>query len=240
MRLIVACHAGIGTSQLLMEKLKKHFHFQIIDIVSSHEAGNLKEGQADLLYEKVPEEAGTLMPKVEEIVNGYFTRSQEKDPYTPGISQLLPASHIQLDIECVTWQEAIRASAERLLELGYIEPCYVEAMIRNVEENGPYIVLVKGFAVPHEGIDKGVKKTGMNLIRLKEPVNFDAEENDPVKFVCCMSAADHQTHLKAFFHLVNLLRNPEFLSDLEKCSTPEEAALRIRYYEEKTDKEGWS
>ena len=26
---IVACHAGIGTSQLLLEKLKKHFNFQI-------------------------------------------------------------------------------------------------------------------------------------------------------------------------------------------------------------------
>ena len=44
-RVIVACHAGIGTSRLLLERLKKHFNFRIVDIVSSHEAGNLKEDQ---------------------------------------------------------------------------------------------------------------------------------------------------------------------------------------------------
>lgn len=49
-------------------------------------------------------------------------------------------------------------------------------MIHNIEENGPYIVLTKGFALPHEGIDKGVRITGLNLLRLSRPVNFDAEE----------------------------------------------------------------
>jgi hypothetical protein len=29
---------------------------------------------------------------------------------------------------------------------------FIYAMIANIEENGPYIVLSKGFAVPHEGI----------------------------------------------------------------------------------------
>jgi galactitol-specific phosphotransferase system IIB component len=50
---IVACHAGIGTSQLLLEKLKQHFRFQIVDVVSAHEASRLKEGQADLIISTV-------------------------------------------------------------------------------------------------------------------------------------------------------------------------------------------
>ena len=85
--------------------------------------------------------------------------------YSPALSQLLPASHIQLDIECENWQQAVRKSARKLLELGYIEESYIDAMIHNIEENGPYIVLTKGFALPHEGIDKGVRITGLNLIR---------------------------------------------------------------------------
>lgn len=296
-RVIVACHAGIGTSQLLLERLKKHFNFRITDIVSSHEAGNLKAGQADLvistvplkhceiecivvspllkdedyieignkvdqlrtrevftdtqeteaktpetllnaigtiLYDKVPDEAGTLMTEISRQVADFFcTDPVVSEGYSPALSQLLPASHIQLDIECGDWQQAVRRSAKKLLELGYIEETYIDAMIHNIEENGPYIVLTRGFALPHEGIDKGVHKTGMNLIRLKKPVNFDAEEYDPVEFVCCMSATDHKTHLKAFFNLVNMLKEPEFMKNLRESRTSEEAAEVIRQYEKK-------
>lgn len=294
-RVIVACHAGIGTSQLLLERLKKHFNFRITDIVSSHEAGNLKAGQADfvistvplkhceienivvspllrdedyieignkvdqlrarevftdtpeteaktpetllneigtILYDRVPDEASALMTEIGQKVADFFrTDPVVAEGYSPALSQLLPASHIQLDIECENWQQAVRKSARKLLELGYIEESYIDAMIHNIEENGPYIVLTKGFALPHEGIDKGVRITGLNLIRLSRPVNFDAEEYDPVEFVCCMSATDHKTHLKAFFNLVNMLKDPGFLQALRECQTAEEAAEIIRQYE---------
>lgn len=294
-RVIVACHAGIGTSQLLLERLKKHFNFRITDIVSSHEAGNLKAGQADfvistvplkhceienivvspllrdedyieignkvdqlrarevftdtpeteaktpetllneivtILYDRVPDEASALMTEIGQKVADFFrTDPVVSEGYSPALSQLLPASHIQLDIECENWQQAVRKSARKLLELGYIEESYIDAMIHNIEENGPYIVLTKGFALPHEGIDKGVRITGLNLIRLSRPVNFDAEEYDPVEFVCCMSATDHKTHLKAFFNLVNMLKDPGFLQALRECQTAEEAAEIIRQYE---------
>lgn len=294
-RVIVACHAGIGTSQLLLERLKKHFNFRITDIVPSHEAGNLKAGQADfvistvplkhceienivvspllrdedyieignkvdqlrarevftdtpeteaktpetllneigtILYDRVPDEASALMTEIGQKVADFFrTDPVVAEGYAPALSQLLPASHIQLDIECENWQQAVRKSARKLLELGYIEESYIDAMIHNIEENGPYIVLTKGFALPHEGIDKGVRITGLNLIRLSRPVNFDAEEYDPVEFVCCMSATNHKTHLKAFFNLVNMLKDPGFLQALRECQTAEEAAEIIRQYE---------
>lgn len=49
--------------------------------------------------------------------------------------------------------------------------------------------------MPHEGLEAGSIKVGMNLIRLKNPVPFGEEEFDPVEFVCCLSAVDHK-HLK--------------------------------------------
>ena len=104
-------------------------------------------------------------------------------------------------------------------------------MIANIEENGPYVVLSKGFAVPHEGIDQGSLETGMSLIRLATPVAFDADELDPVEFVCCMSAPDHKTHLKAFFNLVNLLREDAFKESLRQATNPAEAASAIERFE---------
>ncbi len=293
---IVACHAGIGTSQLLLEKLKTHFNFQIVDIISAHEARNLDQGQADfiistvplkgckmdyvvvspllsdedyirvgnkidalrdsrhlpsrigeekltakglleriapIVYEKVPEEAEELLRALRREIRTYFNQSAEADAeiFAPYLHHLLTETHIQLDVECTDWKDAVRKSAEKLLELGYIEERYIDAMIKNIEENGPYIVLSEGFAVPHEGVDQGSVKVGMNLIRLKEPVPFGAEEYDPVRFVCCLSAVDHKTHLKAFFNLVNMLRDGEFKRRLEACTAPREAAEVIEKYE---------
>ena len=102
--------------------------------------------------------------------------------FSPYLHHLLSPDFIELDVECGDWRDAVRRSAEKLVERGYIESRYIDAMIANIEENGPYIVLSKGFAVPHEGLD-------------------------PVEFVCCLSAVDHKTHLKAFFNLVNMLHN---------------------------------
>lgn len=293
---IVACHAGIGTSQLLMERLKKHFHFQIVDVISAHEASMLEPGTADfvistiplehcrldyvvvspvlsdedyirvgnkidalrnsrnlpsrieekdvtakgvlerirpILEKEVPEKADSLMRLIRREVRQYFDETQEAEEeiVAPYLHQLLPADHIQIDVQCSDWRDAIRKAGAPLEERGYIEHRYIDAMIRNVEENGPYVVISPGFAVPHEGLDMGSIRTGMNLIRLAEPVPFGDEELDPIEFVCVMSAVDHKTHLKAFFNLVNMLLDDKFHRALHEAASAEEMAGIIEKYE---------
>ena len=154
---------------------------------------------------------------------------------TPGTLKYADADYFYANVKTAAQKASVPVVMHLLLELGYIEERYIDAMIQNIEENGPYVVLTKGFAVPHEGLDQGSIKVGMNLIRLKNPVNFDAEENDPVEFVCCLSAVDHKTHLKAFFNLVNMLQNPEFKEALRQCKTPDETAKVIEKYEYSID-----
>lgn len=293
---IVACHAGIGTSQLLLERLKKHFNFHIVDIISAHEARSIDPQKADfiistvqlkgcqldyvvvspmlndedymrvgnkidalrnsrnlpsrieekeftarglmekiapIVWDTVPDEAELLLKKLRKAAREYFKQpiENESEIIAPYLHNLLPKNNIRLDVSCKDWREAVRESARRLLELGYIEDRYIDAMIRNIEENGPYIVLSKGFAVPHEGVDKGSLRVGMSLIRLKEPVEFGDEDTDPVEFVCCLSAVDKKMHLKAFFNLINLLQNPDFKESLRRCRTGREAASVIEKFE---------
>ena len=106
-------------------------------------------------------------------------------------------------------------------------------MIDNVKENGAYIVISLEFALTHEGFDRGCNEVGMNLIRLKEPVmieDIDGEITE-VRFFCCMSTEDNKKHMKAFFHLVNMLINRGFKEELVAAKTSEEAADIIRKYE---------
>ena len=57
--------------------------------------------------------------------------------------------------------------------------------------------LLRGICTPHEALNAGASKVGMSLIRLKTPVPFGKEEMDPIEWVCCLSAINKETHLKA-------------------------------------------
>ena len=278
-----------------MERLKKHFNFQIVEVMPAHEVNRVRKGQADMVistvrlpdceldsvvvtpslddtdYLKVghliddirsrknlpprlekreitakglmnrlkplirdykDEDVEILLEKVEEAVNQYFCVEEEKGTlFAPMLHHLLTEDRIELDVECGDWREAVRISAGRLLVDGVIEGRYIDSMIHNIEENGPYVVISPGFAMPHDAVDAGSLKVGMNLIRLREPVLFGDEEAEPVRFVCCLSAVDHDRHLKAFFHLVNLLQDSKFKEMLEQAGTPGEVAGGIRRFE---------
>lgn len=107
-------------------------------------------------------------------------------------------------------------------------------MIQNVMENGPYIVVAPGFALPHEALNAGASKVGMSLIRLKTPVPFGKEEMDPIEWVCCLSAINKETHLKAMFQLVNLFYNQSFRVKIKECKTGEEIYKIIEQFEYET------
>ena len=76
---------------------------------------------------------------------------------------------------------------------------------------------------------------GLSLIRLKTPISFGNEESEPVEFVCCLSAVDQKSHLKAFFHLVNMLQNQEFKRALREAVDTETMIAIIEHFEYRVD-----
>ncbi|SJZ65815.1 BglG family transcription antiterminator [Anaerorhabdus furcosa] len=146
------------------------------------------------------------------------------------LSELLPIEMIEFGKDASTWKESISKSAEILLNKGYIEKRYIDAMINKIESNGPYMVLAKGFAVPHAGVDDGGKKTGFSLIKLNHSVDYNSPLGE-VQFVCCLSVTDMASHLRAFFSLVNLLQNKEFYQKMMECQTPKCLHKLIEEYE---------
>ncbi|MGR9050560.1 PTS sugar transporter subunit IIA [Halobacillus faecis] len=120
-----------------------------------------------------------------------------------------------------TWEEAIKESAAPLLDDGSITPKYVEDMIQNVHENGPYIVIVPGIAMPHAKNEDGVvKKTGISLLKLEEAVPFP--ENKKVNLLFTLAAEDTSGHLDLISDLSSLLIEDEVREKLEQSNSEQE------------------
>lgn len=169
-----------------------------------------------------------ILDVIKESLNNYFTK---KNKVAFSLSDLLTEDFIQVDVEADTWQQSIEKASINLLNKGYMNNHYVQSMIKNVEANGPYIVISEGFAIPHSGIDEGSMKLGFNLIRLKNPVTFNAGIYDPIRYVCVINAIDKEKHLNALFNLVNLLQISEFKEALNKAKSSRDIANVIELFE---------
>src|SRR5699024_8326932 len=78
---------------------------------------------------------------------------------------------------------------ELLVATGATDGAYTDAMIRTVEQHGPYIVLAPGFALAHSRPDESVHRTELSFVRLAEPVAFGHAANDPGTLVMALAAA---------------------------------------------------
>ncbi|MGO2825814.1 MAG: PTS sugar transporter subunit IIA, partial [Brachybacterium alimentarium] len=102
-----------------------------------------------------------------------------------------------------------------------------DAMIRTVEEHGPYIVIAPGFALAHARPDESVLRTALSFVRLAEPIPFGNEANDPVTLVMALAAADASAHQSALAALAGVLADPTSRRELDTASTPAEVLAAL-------------
>ncbi|MGV0389733.1 PTS sugar transporter subunit IIA [Corynebacterium phoceense] len=121
------------------------------------------------------------------------------------INNLLADDAIELSGHASTWREALELAGGLLDKTGATTPEYTAAMIKRVEDSGPYIVLAPGFAFAHSRTSSAVKRTAMAWVRLDEPVEFGHHANDPVRFVVSLAALDDTAHLSVTQELGELL-----------------------------------
>ncbi|MDT0457396.1 PTS sugar transporter subunit IIA [Streptomyces sp. DSM 41527] len=138
------------------------------------------------------------------------------------LNDLLPQAAVRLDVRVADWREAIRTAGEVLVETGATTEAYTAEMIRNVEENGPYLVIAPGFAFAHARPSPAVLRTGMSWVRLAQPVEFGHESNDPVHLVVGLAAEDSGAHTAAMAALARLLADPATAQALQDAAGPDE------------------
>lgn len=125
---------------------------------------------------------------------------------------------VAADVPASDWREAITAAGKLLVGAGCVEDRYIQAMIRAVDVKGPYIVVAKGIALPHASPDDGALKVGLAAVRLKSPIAFGHQGNDPVDMVFCLCSPDFSSHITALVGLTGLLENGAVLEQLRAAT----------------------
>lgn len=129
-------------------------------------------------------------------------------------------NNINVIDEVSSWEEAIKIAAAPLKENGFIKEEYISAMLENVVNNGPYIIIMPGLAIPHARPEHGVLKTGMSLLKLLKSVRFP--EDKEVELIIVLAANDSDVHMELISELTNLLMEDEAMGKLFSSRSKEE------------------
>lgn len=90
----------------------------------------------------------------------------------------------------------------------------------------------KGLAIPH-GKAAGIEQTYAAFAILKEPVDYEAIDGQPVNMVFLLVGpqSSNSLHIKMLSRISRLMNNSKFRERLRKCSSPEEIIEQFKLQE---------
>ncbi|MFH5811673.1 PTS sugar transporter subunit IIA [Companilactobacillus sp. FL22-1] len=122
------------------------------------------------------------------------------------------------DKEPNDWQDALKIASKKLVEHNYIKEGYIDEIIQNVKDNGPYIVIVPGVAMPHANAKSdNVLGTAIGFTKFNKSVYFGPESNAKLFFT--LAAKDPKEHLNNIGELSDMLMTDGLIDKLMDIQT---------------------
>ena len=126
-----------------------------------------------------------------------------------------------------TRSTAIEIAGELLVQSGKAKHSYAASMLEAVECFGPYIVIAPGIALAHGKPSEDVIETGLSLLVLKQAIEFQHAQNDPVQLVFGLAATDHESHMETMAKLAELLSDQDRVSTLLTSSDSDQIRVLL-------------
>ncbi|MCG6259737.1 PTS mannitol transporter subunit IICBA [Vibrio furnissii] len=142
------------------------------------------------------------------------------EPQQPSVFQI-QRENIHLGLKAANKEEAIRFAGNKLVELGYAEPEYVDAMFEREALVSTY--LGESIAVPHGTVEAKdrVKKTGIVICQYPSGIQFTDDHDDVAKLVIGI-AAKNDEHIQVITTITNALDEPDAIETLTSTTDIEE------------------
>lgn len=137
------------------------------------------------------------------------------------MGSIIAKENLRVGLKAKDWTDAIRLCGAVLEKAGSIEHAYTESMVKAVEDLGPYIVIMPGFAIAHAAPSTAVHKEDLALVTLAQPVSFGSP-NDPVRLILCVACIDRESHVRALSAVAEALSSDGVMEKLTNAASVDE------------------
>ena len=241
-KIVVACDAGMGSSAMGAGVLRKKVQDANLDINVINLAINNLTSDADIVitHKDLTQRAKQYAPNAHHIS---LTNFLDSDLYSQLVNELVAAQGVSntnnsniatstdsnqplfkltekdifLGLTAQNKEEAIRFVGQKLVDNGYVEPVYIEAMLERERLTSTY--LGESIAVPHGTIEAkdSVINTGIVFCQYPAGVEFGEEADDKAKIVIGIAARNNE-HLDVIAKLTNALDDPNIIAKLSSTT----------------------
>jgi len=233
-KIVFACDAGMGSSAMGAGKLRKKIEAAGLDITVVNKAIDEIPQDAEIVitHQNLTSRAKEKAPQAEHISIQDFLQTPAYDQLVERLKAgeddqkkqskavekkeesesaastnkgILKKENIKLGLKSVKRTEAIKKAGQLLVDSGYVDQDYVDAMLDREQEMSTYIG--QGVAIPHGvgAAKKKIKKTGISVLQFPEGVDFEGE----TAYLVIAIAGVGNEHLKILANLSEMIEENE-------------------------------
>lgn len=138
-----------------------------------------------------------------------------------GMAEMLKRENVQIVEKVDSWEESVRVAVQPLVDQGYVESRYIDGIIDNAREFGPYFVICPDLALLHARPDQGVLKRQLAVTVLREPIRFK-EEGPDVRVLVTLAATDADGHIEVMRRLATMFCDPDNITKIAESPSADE------------------
>ncbi|TCN26539.1 PTS mannitol transporter subunit IICBA [Mesobacillus foraminis] len=191
-------------------KVPNAYHISVDNFLSSPEY--------DKLISELKFPANSQLHEIVEDADDNGTENHEQDKETAHEDDLLRPENVFLNKEFTNKDEAIRFAGRALVDAGYVEESYIEAMIERDNMTSTY--MGNDVAIPHgtEEAKKAVIKSGFTVLQVPNGVDFDGQK---VRLIFGIAGKDG-THLEILSGIAVTCSEMENIEKMAGAKTAQE------------------
>lgn len=137
------------------------------------------------------------------------------------MAKMLKRENVQIVDACQGWKDAVRVAVQPLVAQGYVEAAYIDGIISNAEEYGPYFVIAPDLALLHARPEQGVIRRQLAVTVVRAGVVFK-EGAQSVHLLVTLAATDPNGHIEAMKTLATMFSNPANIQAVIDAKTTDE------------------
>jgi PTS system mannitol-specific IIA component len=134
------------------------------------------------------------------------------------VAGLLAENAMRLTAQAADRDEAIRQCGQALVDIGAVDPAYVEAMLQREQSISTYVG--EGVAIPHATLagKAAVRRDALAVLRFPAGVDWGGE----TVVVCVAIAAVGDGHVGILSELAQILLEPQQARQLREATRPQQ------------------